>query len=681
MKTPRSLFSVFCVALCVASLLSFSVFAGDEQVWRPIEQTDLALKEPRVEKDADAEAIFWEVRLDDSSSDELAMNHYVRVKIFTERGREKFSKIDVPFVKGIKVKNVMARVIKADGSIVELKKEDVFEREIIKADGFKVKAKSFAVPGIEPGVIVEYRYREVIDDGRAVGMSLVLQRDIPIQNLSYYYKPYTKKEPTFQNYPSSNDTKFVKDKNGYYLASRTNVPAFKQEPRMPPADQVRPWMLLQGMDFNITGFSNGGFSFVIKDPSNPTQYWGSVSAQRAGFTRLIGKPANDVKKAAADITGTAATPDEKLKKLYEFCQAQIRNVSFDRTITDEERKKLSPNKTVSDVLKRKTGTARDIDLLFGSMASALGLEARPAFSGNRSRIFFKPEMTNEYFIHFAAIAVKVGENWKFYNPGTPFLPYGSLVWYEEDVWAMVVGESNYQWVRTPMSGYEKTVVKRTGKFKLLEDGTLEGDAEIKYTGHFDIAYKLENADDTPVQREDSFKEEIKNRITNAELSNIVIENVADQVKPLTYKFKVKIPNYAQKTGKRLFLQPNFFEFGSQPVFQTTTRKNDVYFSYPWAENDDITIELPAGFVVESGDSPGLTADAQKISSNSIDIKINKEARTIVYNRKFHFGGGDNVLFPVSSYSALKGLFDAFHKADTHSLALKQEAATAAAQPK
>src|SRR5688500_17013751 len=116
-----------------------SVFAQDKE-WREVSPADLQAKTPKVEADADAEAIFWEVRIDDSSSEELSMKHYVRVKIFTERGREKFSKFDIPFTKGIKIKDIAARVIKADGSIVELTPKDIFEREIIRANKVKIKA-------------------------------------------------------------------------------------------------------------------------------------------------------------------------------------------------------------------------------------------------------------------------------------------------------------------------------------------------------------------------------------------------------------------------------------------------------------------------------------------------------------------------------------------------------------
>ena len=69
--------------------------------WRPIDPAELALKTPVVDKGADAEAIFWEVRLSDEfdgGTPRTVLRHYVRIKVFNERGRESQSKIDIPFL-------------------------------------------------------------------------------------------------------------------------------------------------------------------------------------------------------------------------------------------------------------------------------------------------------------------------------------------------------------------------------------------------------------------------------------------------------------------------------------------------------------------------------------------------------------------------------------------------------
>jgi len=82
--------------LCVLFASPAIVFADD---WRPVSPAELGLKAPVVEKDADAEAIFWEVKIDDNPEGDLIFSHYIRIKVFTERGRESQSKVDIPFGK------------------------------------------------------------------------------------------------------------------------------------------------------------------------------------------------------------------------------------------------------------------------------------------------------------------------------------------------------------------------------------------------------------------------------------------------------------------------------------------------------------------------------------------------------------------------------------------------------
>lgn len=664
----RRLFVCFLLILSLV-ISNQNVFADDP--WLPVNPEDLAMKTPKVEADADAEAIFWEVRIDDSSSEDLSLRHYVRVKIFTERGREKYSKFDIPYSKGMKIRDLAARVIAPDNTITEIKKEDIFDREIFKADGVKIKSKSFAIPNIAPGVIVEYRYKEVISDTGANGMRLQLQREIPVQNLSYYYKPYNNREPSYQTY-NLKEAKFVKDKKGYYLATRQNVPAFKEEPRMPPEDSVRPWMHLQGTSVNLVSFTGFTMNYTVKIPGIPSLYWGGVGTERAEIVKFMNKPNKDIKKAAEEITAGATTIDEKLAKLYEFCQTQIKNTDFDTTLTDEQRRKLPKIDSLSDVLKKKAASSQFIDMLFGAMANSLGMETRIAYSGNRAKMLFNPEMTNESLIHFTGIAVKVGENFKIYNPCTPFIAPGQLAWFEEGVWSLLVGEKNYSWVQTPYSDHQKTKMKRTGKFKLSEDGTLEGTVTVQYDGQLNVLYKMENYDETPDKREESLKNEIKAQMTTAEVSDLVLENADTSMKPVAYSYKVKIPNYAQKTGKRLFVQPGFFKYGATPQFTSATRKYSIYFRYPWSEQDEIEIEYPKNFELDSPDAPGTFADPQKIGQLDIKIFSDPRASKITYKRNFYFGNGGNILFPSQSYPALKALFDSFEKADAHTLTLKQK---------
>lgn len=669
LSTHRRL-SIACSIVLFCAFLSLPAM-GQYKEWKPISPEEISAKTPVVEKDADAEALFWEQRIDDSASDELDMWHYVRVKVFTERGREKYSKFDIPYSKDTKVKNLAARVIKTDGTIVDVAEKDIFDREIVKAGGVKIKAKSFAVPNIEPGVIVEYKYKESIDDAGASGMRLQLQRDLPVQRLIYYYKPYNG-DPMYQVYNTDN-VSFNKDTKGYWMAQRTNVPAFRDEPRMPPEDTVRPWLLLTSTRLNITSVSAGGLSFVIKNPDNPDSYWGAFAGEKSGTIKFILKKNKDIKAAAEQITAGATSDDEKLRKLYDFCQKEIKNQFYNASITAEQRRKLPAIKNMVDVLKRKEASVPGyVDWLFGALAGSLGMDVRLAYTGNRSQIFFSPRMTNDRLLHLSAIAVKSGTNYRFFNPGDPFLPYGMMPWHDEESMAILIGPEDYLWKDTPVTPHSQSAHKRTAALTLKEDGTLEGDVTVEITGQPALSYRQANYDETPEKHSEFLRDAIKARISSAEVTNMSVENVLDHTKPLIQRYRVSIPNYAQKTGKRLFVQPGFFEYGPSPVFSGSERKYGVFFPYPWSETDKIEIKLPAGFTLDSADKPAPISDPQKIGQLKIDISVDQKANVLFYDRNFYFGNDARLLFPVGSYQALKNLFDAFHQSDIHTITLKQQ---------
>ena len=638
---------------------------GDD--WKPIEPAALALKNATVEKDADAEALFWEVRIDDSPDGDLIFNHYIRVKVFTERGRESQSKIDIPYGKlyggEVQIKDIAARTIKSDGSIVELQKKDIFERTIVRASGIKVKARSFAMPAVEPGCIIEYRWREVRVNRSANYVRLQFQRDIPVQRVQYLIKPYDYTALSFNSITlHGTPTRWAKEKNGFYSTTMTNMPAIHEESRMPPEDQVKIWMLVFYQKENI-------------EKVDADKYWSDLGRRFYEDNKGLIKANDDVKQKAASLIADAKTDDEKIARLFEFCRTKIKNTSNDASgLTPDERAKLKDNKNPSDTLKRGQGTTGDIDLLFAALANAAGFDARIALSPDRGDLFFDKQLPNGYFIDPQNIAVNVGGTWKFYNPGYNYVPIGMLRWQEEGEQALISDPKNPVWVRTPMSEHTQSLVKRNAKLTLSEDGTLEGDVRVEFTGHFAMERKEELDEESDTQREESLKEELKAQMSAAEFSDIKVENVTDNEKPFIYTYHVRFPGYAQRTGKRLFLQPAFFQHGIGPLFSTASRQYDIYFHYAWSENDEVNINLPKGFALDNADAPAPFGSGS-ITEYKPNLAVSSDGSLLVYKRSFFFGGGGTVLYPVQSYAQLKAYFDMVHKQDNHTLALKQTATT------
>ena len=593
MKSISFSFFLGLAFLCLIAFLPMTAHAGDD--WKPVDPAHLSQKSPLVEKDADAEAIFWEVRVADEvegGDPRTVLSHYLRVKIFTERGRESQSKIDIPFLSNWRIKDIAARTIKPDGGIVELKKEDVFERSIVKSSGLKLKAKSFAMPGAEPGAIIEYRWKEVRNDRLANYIRLQFQRDIPVQLIKYYIKPlslpdfpYGMRARAFQ----FEFKPFNKEENGFYSTTMTNVTAFHEEPRMPPEDSVRPWMLVYySEDRKLT----------------EEKFWKEFGKEKYEKTKSRMKVGDEVKQAAAAAIGEATAPEQKLERLFEFCRSKIKNVNNDASgLTSADREKIKENRSPADTLKRGMGTGEDIDMLFAALAIAAGFDPRIVNLSDRSDTFFDKSFPDDYFIQTYDIAVRVGDQWRFYDPASTYVPHGMLRWQEESQEALLSDPKEPVWVRTPLSPPEKSKQKCSAKLRLSDDGTLEGDVRVEYYGHLAVDRKDRNDDDSPARREETLRDSLKSRMSTAELFNIAIENVTDPAKPFIYSYHIRVQGYAQRTGKRLFLQPAFFQHGLGPLFSASSRTHAVYFHYPWSEEDDVEIDLPEGFSLESPDAP------------------------------------------------------------------------------
>jgi len=651
--------------LCFGPSIPQLTLAGDE--WRAVDPGELALKSSIVEKDADAEALFWEVRLLDEvegDTPRTVLRHYIRIKIFTDRGRESQSKIDIPFLSNWKITDIAARTITPDNHILELKKEDVFERTIVRSSGVKIKAKTFAMPGVVPGAIIEYRWREVRNDRLANYIRLQFQREVPVRLVKYYIKPldlpgfpYGMRARTFHGSSSP----FAKEKDGFYSTTMENVPAFHPEPKMPPEDQVRPWMLI----------------YYTEDKKlTQDQFWKETAKQGSEEFKSLTKVNDDVKKAATDAIGDATTPDQKIQRLFEFCRSKIKNINDDASgMTSEQRANWKETKSPSETLKRGMGTGRNIDMLFAALAMSAGFDVRLAKLADRSDTFLDVKFLDDYFLISYDIAVRMGDSWRFFDPASTYVPFGMLRWQEEGEDALICDPKEPTWVQTPMSPPENSLEKRTGNLRLREDGTLEGDVRIEYTGHLGLDKKEYNDDDSPSQREETLRDAVKERLSSAELSDIKIENVTDPIKPFVYSYHVRVPGYAQRTGKRLFFQPGFFNRGSGSQFSATARNYDLYFHYPWAEEDDLTIELPAGFALDNADAPaGISPEMTKqICAQKISISVTPDGHTLRYRRNFYFGGRGSILFPSQVYAGIKQLFDAVTQDNDHMITLKQTA--------
>jgi hypothetical protein len=649
------------VASVLSLLTSEIVYAAD---WRPVTDAELAQKTPRVDPAADAEAIFWDIKIEDSAANgdlRLTMNHYVRIKIFTDRGREKHSTVEIEQFGKRRILDVAGRTIKPNGTIIELKKDAIFDRDLVKTKRFKAKGKSFTMPNVEVGDIIEYRYKEVRDNEIAWAMRLYYQRDLPMWNVTYHLKPLSIPDLPYGMRGIPFNCKlppFQKEPNGYYSSSMTNMPAFREENYMPPEDQLRAWVLI----------------YYEEDKKiEAEKYWKQIGREDHQRFKQWLSVDGTVKRTAAEIVSGAEKPEDKLAALETFCRTKIRNLSNPSThLTAEERKAIKESRSPADTLKQKAGSGIDINLLFTALANAAGFDARMARLADRGDTFFSRTVPTTYFLHTYSVAVKINDQWTFRDPSTSFLEPGMLRWQEEHGLALVSDPKEGFFVPTPMSEPARSVRRHFGTFKLSADGSLEGTVRYTYTGHEAHLQKSRYEEMTASQQEEEWKQSLQSRLSTAEISEFEIKDNLDPFKPMVVTHKVTVPGYATRTGKRILLQPAFFERNISPRFKETDRKWDIYFDYGWAEDDEVSIDLPDGWELDQPMAP-VSTKLGEVGNYSVEVRKTVDGRKLIYKRRFDWGFGGKVLLPVKAYPTVKQIFEFVQQQDNYTIALKAAA--------
>ena len=104
---------------------------------------------------------------------------------------------------------------------------------------------------------------------------------------------------------------------------------------------------------------------------------------------------------------------------------------------------------------------------------------------------------------------------------------------------------------------------------------------------------------------------------------------------------------------------------------TGNRKYDIIFDYPWSEDDEITIKLPAGFTLESPELWPAVLEPHGMGSMTSGVTVSEDRSMLTYKRTFVFGKKGELEFSRYDYSPLKSFFDAAHQSDNHAVILQK----------
>jgi uncharacterized protein DUF3857 len=647
----RSLVAFFCTLVCVIGIVSYdspTVMAKDG--FQPVSSEELKMTSEPHAPGAPAIILFRQVDRDDSGLT-AHENNYVRIKILTEEGR-KYADVEIPFIKeeGNNVVAIKARTIKPDGTIVNFEGKP-FEKSIVKAKGLKYMAKTFTLPDVQVGGIIEYSYTIDLPELFLIDSHWILSNELFTKRAKFSLKPYARDFSvrwTWQGLPEGS----AQPKSGGDNIIRlevSDIPAFQTEDYMPPENELK---------------ARVDFTYSEELPErDPTQFWKKRGKKlNDRVESFIGKR-KAMEEAVAKIVAPNDPPEVKLQKIYARVQ-QIRNTSYE--VKSDQQKKREKEKTLSNVEEvwiKGYGDGVQLTWLFLGLARAAGLEAYGVLASDRRNYFFNPNLMDPNKLNSNVVLVKVNGKDLYFDPGAAFTPFGMLMWPETGVTGLRLDKDGGTWIKTMVPESAASLIDRHANLTLMETGDLEGKLTITFTGLEGMKRRLGERNEDDTARKKFLEDEAKQYIPAA--SEVELTNKPDwssSSTPLVAEYSLKIPGWAARAGRRAMLPAGIFSASEKRVFDHTARVHPIYFEYPSEKLDDVTITLPPGWLVSS--VPPVQDETVKIVGYT--LKVDRDKGTLHLTRKLRL---DLILLEPEHYNALREFFQRVRKGDEQQIVL------------
>jgi hypothetical protein len=666
---------VLCAAFLVLAVAMPARSSAEE--WLPISQADLALKDNPKQKGDHAMVLAREERTDCA---EGQWTVYVRLKIFDERGRD-YANVETqsygPAV--AQINNIKGRTIHPDGSIVPFGGE-VLEKVIAKRGATRSVAKTFVLPQVTPGSIIEYRYTLSWNKQYAYPVVWLVQGPlfqrqahfvfIPMEPIMLRPSPGTPQwnahlaahtsalfaTPSHEPFSWSS---FLLPPNQVPVMGRTvaggkhgklsgegeevtldiaDLPGYQVEPLMPPLEEVRA---------SVHFFH---FPYWYSPPSLD-DFWkktGSVwNAEAEGFMNKRDAAEGNL----SSLLGPSDGNDAKLRKIYDRVQS-LRNLSYEPLKSEPEikREKEKPTANIADVLQRGYGDHDELNRVFVALARSAGLDATLVKVAERDKSYFEKTKLTMWQLRSEIVLVRDGSKELYLDPGTPFCPFGVIPWEDTTVMGMRLDKNPPVFVSTASLNADDSAISRKADLQLKGDGSVEGTIEVTFTGQEALDPRLDERDADEAARKNYMQELLRQWLPAA--ATVELQKVNDwkaSSLPLVATYHIAIPAYAATTGHETILPTALFARAYASPFVDPRRKSNIIFPYPYVHTDEVAITLPPG--LQAGNLPAAKSQHNGLGEFSAHSKI--ENGVLHATRQFRL---DDFVVEAKYYPAVRRFF-------------------------
>jgi hypothetical protein len=371
---------------------------------------------------------------------------------------------------------------------------------------------------------------------------------------------------------------------------------------------------------------------------NNTQSWdalgkwyGSLTADRRTTTPEIAEKVRQITSGKTDFEG-------KARAITEFMQSEIRYVAIELGIGGYQ-----PH-PAADVFRYRYGDCKDKATLMSTMLREAGIASDYVII-HTSRGVAKEDVPSSVFNH-AILAIEIpagvdtskyrglitsraGQKLLLFDPTNSDTPLGEIPYYLQDRYALLVLPAGGEVIHTPVLDPEVNHIARRGSFTITPQGAISGSVTETRGGApaSEGRHLLSRANDQ--ERTKAIESSVSHSLSTASLQNITLEALDQRNADLVTHYDVTSDRHAQITGPLMLVRPlviGRLAYG----LEKKQRKYPVELPYTSRDDDEFSIEIPAGYVID--DMP----DSTKVESSfgTYQSHIEKNGSKIVYKRTF-----------------------------------------------
>jgi transglutaminase-like putative cysteine protease len=449
--------------------------------------------------------------------------------VLTADGRERAAAHTLYYTKDAETYDIKTvRVIKRDGSAVEVPAKDILDTEqsgeanIYDPQG---RAKKITVQGLAVGDAVE--------------IEATMTRKLPTRenyfNDQYYFQrpsPVLESTVTIDG-PASMPltTQIYRPERGSKIVA-TKVKAGDRVRYTWTAKKIPQLVFENGMQFT----QEVPALVVTTDPSwrNFSKWWAELTEKQMSITP-------ELKAKAAELVKGKTTELEKVRALYDFVSSEIRY----RGLGVGPRTGYTP-RPAHDTMTSKWGVCRDVSILLTSMLRSQGIKAFPVLTNMGAPVL--PKIAYDGFNHAIVALPKQGGGWTYLDP-TAKNTADMLPGNEAEQSTLVSTLAGEKLTSIPALDPSSNMGHAKATTTIAADGAMTSTVKITGKGVFDQIMRTVGTLMSADQQKQIIEQIIHGALPAAKLVSFTTTPAMDMNTPIEFTIEISVPNAAVKAGE------------------------------------------------------------------------------------------------------------------------------------